>query len=74
MMSGHGENPIFFNKKNKDWTSRTLRNPPYLYVRKHLIFAFLSTPRMFITPKLLAGRIVCLVLFLCRKRVPDYNC
>ena len=69
MMSDHGENPIFFNKKNKDWTSRTLRNPPYLYVRKHLIFAFLPTP-----PKLLAGRIVCLVLFLCRKRVPDHNC
>ena len=27
-MSGHGANPIFFNKKNKDWTSRTLANPP----------------------------------------------
>ena len=27
MMSGHGANPIFFNKKNKDWTSRTLANP-----------------------------------------------
>ena len=27
MMSGYGTNPIFFNKK-KDWTSRTLVNPP----------------------------------------------
>ena len=28
MISGHGANPIFFNKKNKDWTFRTLANPP----------------------------------------------
>ena len=27
-MSGHGANPIFFNKKNKDWTSRILAKPP----------------------------------------------
>ena len=27
MMSNHGANPIFCNKKNKDWTSRTLANP-----------------------------------------------
>ena len=27
MMSGHGGNPIFCNKKNKDWTSRTLAIP-----------------------------------------------
>ena len=27
MMSDHGANPIFFNKKNKDCTSRTLANP-----------------------------------------------
>ena len=33
MMSGHGGNPIFFNKKNKDWTSKTLVNPPPPYVR-----------------------------------------
>ena len=26
-MSGHGANPIFFNKKNKDWTSKTIVNP-----------------------------------------------
>ena len=26
-MSGHGVNPIFLNKGNKDWTSRTLANP-----------------------------------------------
>ena len=28
MMSGHGANLVFFNKKNKAWTSRTLTNPP----------------------------------------------
>ena len=28
MMSDHGANPIFFDKKNKDWTSRTLANLP----------------------------------------------
>ena len=27
-MSGHGANPILFNKRDKDWTSRTLVNPP----------------------------------------------
>ena len=27
MMSGHGANSIFFNKKDKDWTSRTLATP-----------------------------------------------
>ena len=27
MMSDHGANPIFFNKKNKDWASRTLAIP-----------------------------------------------
>ena len=26
-MPGHGVNPIFLNKGNKDWTSRTLANP-----------------------------------------------
>ena len=28
MMSGHGANLIFFNKKNKDWASRTHDTPP----------------------------------------------
>ena len=27
MMHGHAENPILFNKKYKDWTSRTLAIP-----------------------------------------------
>ena len=27
-MSGHGANPVFFNKKNKDWRCRTLATPP----------------------------------------------
>ena len=26
-VSGYSTNPIFFNKKNTDWTSRTLANP-----------------------------------------------
>ena len=29
-MPGHGENPIFFNKKDKDWTPSILANPPPL--------------------------------------------
>ena len=30
MMCCHGGNPIFFNKKNKDWTSKTSLTPsPY---------------------------------------------
>ena len=32
-MSGHDANPILFNKKNNDWTSRTLDNPPLTYVQ-----------------------------------------
>ena len=28
MISGHSAVPIFFNKINKDWTSRTLSNLP----------------------------------------------
>ena len=28
MMSGHGANPIFFNKKKKDWASRILATQP----------------------------------------------
>ena len=28
MMFGHGAKPIFFIKKKKEWTSRTLANPP----------------------------------------------
>ena len=27
-MSGYGANPVFFNKKKKDWTPGTLANPP----------------------------------------------
>ena len=30
MMSGQGANPIFFNKKNKDWTSKTRVTPHLL--------------------------------------------
>ena len=43
MMLGHGANPIFFDKK-KDWTSRTLPNPPTPYVWYHLIFVLPPPP------------------------------
>ena len=26
-MFGHSANPVFFDKKKKDWTSRTIVNP-----------------------------------------------
>ena len=39
MMSARDANPIFFNNKNKDWTSRTLASPQTPYVQQHLIFA-----------------------------------
>ena len=29
MMFGHGVNPVFFDKRIKDWTSRTLVNPTH---------------------------------------------
>ena len=29
MMFGHGANPVFFDKRIKDWTSRTLVNPTH---------------------------------------------
>ena len=41
-MSGHVTYPTFFNKKYKDWTSKTLVNPPY--VRSHLIFTSPPVP------------------------------
>ena len=41
MMSGHGANPIFFIKNNKDWTSRTLDNPhPLRPIISHFCLTF----------------------------------
>ena len=39
-MSGHGANPISFNKqkKNKDWTSRALATPPTLPTSDNISF------------------------------------
>ena len=54
-MSGDGANPIFFNEKNKDWTSRTLANSPPTYVREHLIFTLAPPPRR-------SGRHMCITL------------
>ena len=37
MMSGHGANPVFFDKKNKDWASRALVLPhPILPITSNL--------------------------------------
>ena len=33
MIPGHGANPVFFNEKDKDWTSRRFTNPPPPYVQ-----------------------------------------
>ena len=41
-MSGHGANPVFFNKKNKDWRCRTLATPPPQSLRP-------ITPHFYIT-------------------------
>ena len=38
MMCCHGGNSIFSNEKKKDWTSRSLANPPPSYVQQHLVF------------------------------------
>ena len=52
MISGHGVNPIFFNKKNKHWTSRTLANPQPLQVRHYLIFTLPPSPPLALPPSL----------------------
>ena len=57
-MPGHGYNAIFFNKKIKDWTPRTLANPQDRYVRYYLIFALpLSPPSQ-------SGRHMCITAYL----------
>ena len=42
-MSGHGTNPIFFNKKKKLDVQNTCYHPPP-YIEKHLIFALATPP------------------------------
>ena len=44
MMSGHGPNPVFFNKKNSNWTSRTLTNSHALSPITSNFNLTLSTP------------------------------
>ena len=36
-MPAHGTNPMFFNKKYKDWTSSTLATPPLRPITSHFI-------------------------------------
>ena len=43
-MSGHGTNPIFFNKKNKGWTSRTLAIHTPSKSNNILFLRYLPTP------------------------------
>ena len=43
-MSGDGTNPIFFNKKNKGWTSRTLAIPTSSKSNNILFLPYLPTP------------------------------
>ena len=40
-MSGHGANPFFFNKKDKDWASRTLDTSSPI---RPITFPFYRTP------------------------------
>ena len=42
-MPGHGADPIFFNEKNRDWTSTTLANPP-LATSNKISFLFYPAP------------------------------
>ena len=55
MMSAHGANPIFFNKKINIGRPEHLRTP---YVRKHRIFALNPPPHPNPTPQ--SGRHICI--------------
>ena len=53
-MSGHDSNSVFFNKKNKDWTPKTLTNPNPTMSDKISFLPYppplKSRPHMCITP------------------------
>ena len=72
MMSGHRANQIYFNKKNKDWTSRTfaLPHPP----TSHNIL-FLPYPS---SHPLQSGRHMCITFYsssnISEKRIGKRNC
>ena len=53
MMFDHGANPIFFNKKSKACTSRSLVN---------LLLIFVSTPPLPPNPRLLKADVICVEL------------
>ena len=63
-MSGHCANPMFFtkNKKNKDWTSRTLApTSPHPYVQLHFISG-LATNTPSLSPTLSrSGHHMCII-------------
>ena len=61
IMSGYGANSIFFDTKDKDWTSKTLANPPTL--RRPIASHLCLTP----TPTLAqSGRHMCITFKLLR--------
>ena len=54
-MPAHGTNPMFLNKKYKDWTSSTLATPPLRPITSHFCLTLPTFPpqsgrRMCITP------------------------
>ena len=55
MMSGHGVNPFFFNKKN--WTSRTLANPLPPHPLHPITSHFYLTPLPYLPQ---SGRHICI--------------
>ena len=62
MMSGHGANPIFLNKKSKDWTSRILTNhAPLLPLRPTSNnISFLPYPTNLLPEPPQSGRHMCI--------------
>ena len=62
MLSDHGANPIFFNKKHKDWTSRTLANPPSLMFNNTTHTPPQYRLHMCITPKRVHTKVIDLII------------
>ena len=62
MISNHGANPIFYNKKNKDWTFKTLAKPSPPTSDN---ISFLPYPSPHIPPK--SQRHMCITPYLTQK-------
>ena len=77
MMSGHDANSIFFNKKNKDWTSRKLAFPltPLRPITSRFFIIpplILKVDVIYIIPNLNLISQGCLVSFLVVDLLDDY--